>query len=132
MARPILWRARSAHHYAAPRTRGFLSYAAGVIALTAMRLLYLTLAAWLHRREADTVAYLLEENRALRAQLGRRPLRLADDQRRRLAVLGRRLGRARLHAVATLVTPDTILRWHRQLVARKWTYARRSPGRAGA
>jgi hypothetical protein len=33
--------------------------------------------------------------------------------------------------VATLVTPDTILRWHRQLVARKWTYARRSPGRAG-
>ncbi|MET0168421.1 MAG: hypothetical protein ABW318_25950 [Vicinamibacterales bacterium] len=32
---------------------------------------------------------------------------------------------------ATLVTPDTILRWHRELVARKWTYARQRPGRLG-
>src|SRR6478735_1971569 len=32
-------------------------------------------------------------------------------------------------AVATLVTPDTILRWHRRLIARKWTYAKRRGGR---
>ena len=67
----------------------------------------------------------------LKAQLGRRRLRLDDDQRRRLAVLGQRLGRALLHEVATLVTPDTVLRWHRELIARKWTYARRRQGRPG-
>ena len=41
------------------------------------------------------------------------------------------LGRHVLREVATLVTPDTILRWHRELIARKWTYLRRRPGRPG-
>jgi hypothetical protein len=45
-----------------------------------------------------------------------------DTQRWRLAVLGQGLARAVLRDVATLVTPDTILRWHRELIARKWTY----------
>src|SRR5688572_22060333 len=61
---------------------------------------------------------LREENRVLKAQLRTRRLRLTDDDRRRLAVLGARLGRRLLADVATIVTPDTILRWHRQLVAR--------------
>ncbi|MGH9200999.1 MAG: integrase core domain-containing protein, partial [Vicinamibacterales bacterium] len=54
-----------------------------------------------------------------------------DGQRRRLAVLGQRLGRGLLRKLSTLVTPDTILRWHREMVARKWTYARRRHGRPG-
>ena len=33
--------------------------------------------------------------------------------------------------VATIVTPDTILRWHRQLIARKWTFSKRRGGRPG-
>ena len=74
-------------------------------------------------------AFLIEDNRILRAQLGGRRLRLSDDDRRRLAVRAFRLGRRALRQVATIVTPDTLLRWHRQLVARKWTYPRRSQRR---
>lgn len=86
---------------------------------------------WLDREQRDVIAFLREENRVLKAQLGRRRLRLGDDQRRRLAILGERLGRGLLREFATLVTPDTILRWHREWVARKWTYARRRQGRPG-
>jgi putative transposase len=56
---------------------------------------------------------------------------LTDDERRRLAVCGARLGRRGLSEVATIATPDTILRWHRQLVARKWTYAKGAGHRVG-
>ncbi len=101
-----------------------------VIDATAVRLLCFTLAAWLHQHDADAITYLVEENRTLRAHIGHRPLHLNDGQRRRLAVLGQCLGRARLRSLASLVTPDTLLRWHRQLVARKWTYPRHARGRA--
>jgi len=76
------------------------------------------------------IDYLLEENRVLRAAQGSRRLRLADDQRRRLAVKGKVLGRRRLAAVAGIVTPDTILRWYRRLVATKYDGSNvRRPGR---
>jgi putative transposase len=86
------------------------------------QLLIAVLGGWLHREEADVIAFLREENRLLKARLAGRRLRFDDGERRRLAVLGHRLGRSLLVQVATLVTPDTILRWHRELVARKWTY----------
>ena len=60
----------------------------------------------------------------LRRQLGGRRPRLTDDDRRKLAARAYRLGRRALREVATIVTPDTLLRWHRQLIARKWTYAK--------
>ena len=75
---------------------------------------------------------LIEENRLLRRQLGGRQLRLTDDDRRRLAIRAYRLGRRRLREIATIVTPDTLLRWHRQLIARKWTYAKPASSRRGA
>jgi putative transposase len=96
-----------------------------------LQMLLAALLGWLDREQRDVIAFLREENRVLKAQLGRRRLRLDDDQRRRLAVLGQWLGRGLLREFATLVTPDTILRWHRELVARKWTYARHRQGRPG-
>src|SRR4029453_15217549 len=94
-------------------------------------MLLAALLGWLEREQRDVIAFLREENRTLKAQLSGRRLQLNDEQRRRLAVLGQRLGAAGPREVATLVTPDTILRWHRELIARKWTYARRRPGRPG-
>ena len=88
------------------------------------------LTGWLERREREAIAYLVEENRLLRRQLGHRRLRRTDDDRQRLGTRAYRVGRAVLREIATIATPDTLLRWHRQLVARKWTYARK-PGRRG-
>jgi len=86
------------------------------------------LTGWLARREREAIAYLIEENRLLRRQLGTRRLRLTDDDRRQLAARAYRVGGAALREIATIATPDTLLRWHRWLIVRKWTYARQ-PGR---
>jgi hypothetical protein len=83
-----------------------------------------------NRKQQAVIDYLLEENRVLRAANGPRRLRLTDDQRRRLAVKGKVLGRRQLTAVAGIVTPDTILRWYRRLVAKKYDGSKmRRPGR---
>lgn len=87
-----------------------------------VRFLVLALAGWLNRHQQDAVDYLREENRILRAKLGPRRLRFTDRERRRLAIRGKALGRALLAQVATLVSPDTILAWHRKLVAKKWSF----------
>src|SRR5713101_5322659 len=94
-------------------------------------MLLLVLTGWLERCEREALAYLIEENRLLRRRLGGRRLRFTDDDRRRLAVRAYRLGRRALRDIATIVTPDTLLRWHRQLVARKWTYATPRSSRRG-
>src|SRR3989442_608388 len=99
--------------------------------LSPLRLLLVTLAGWVNRHQQLVVEYLVEENRVLKEQLKGRRVRVTDDQRRRLAAKGRRLGRRVLRQVATIVTPDTILRWHRRLIARKWTFALKRPGRPG-
>ncbi len=96
----------------------------------ALQFLVLTMAGWLNRQQEDLIDYLREENRVLREHLGSRPLRLTDAQRRRLAVRGKRVGRRALAQVAGIVTPDTILRWYRKLIAKKYDgSARRGRGR---
>ena len=98
---------------------------------TLLRFLILTAAGWVNREQEDVIDYLREENRVLREQLGPRPLRLTDAPRRRLAVRGQALGRRILAQVAGILTPDTILRWYRRLIARKYDgSARRRRGRA--
>jgi len=77
-------------------------------------------AGWVNEHQRAVIAYLQEENRVLREVHGRKRLRFNDDQRRRLAAKGRALGRRLLHEIGSVVTPDTILRWHRELIARKY------------
>ena len=88
------------------------------------QLLLLILAGWMNHRQQDVIEYLRAENRVLREKLGKKRILLNDGQRRRLAVKGKILGRKMLEQVATIVTPDTILRWHRELIAAKWNYSR--------
>jgi hypothetical protein len=94
-----------------------------------LQVLLVTLAGRVNRHQQHVIEYLVEENRVLKGELKGRRLRLSNDQRRRLAAKGHRLGRRILRQVATIVTPDTILRWHRQLIARKWTFTPTRPGR---
>ena len=68
------------------------------------------LTGWLDRREREAIAYLIEENRLLRRQLGGRRLCLTDEDRRRLAARAYRVGRAALREIATIATPDTLRR----------------------
>ena len=95
-----------------------------------MQFVMLIFAGWVNRHQQHVIEYLQEENRALRDQLGGKRLRFTDNQRRRLAVKARQVGRRGLLQIETLVTPDTLFRWHRQLIARKYDGSkRRSPGR---
>ena len=98
--------------------------------LAPRQFLFLVFAGWVNRHQNQVIDYLMEENRVLREQLGTRRLRLTDAQRRRLAEKGRALGRKALAEVAGIVTPDTILRWYRKLIANKYDGSmRRGPGR---
>ena len=74
--------------------------------------------------------YLVTENRILRNQLKGR-VRLSDGERKALAEIGHRLGKQALQEVAQIVKPDTILGWHRKLIAQKFdgSTRRQSPGR---
>ena len=85
-----------------------------------LHVLIAMVAGWLQRHQQQVIAYLQEENRVLKAQLGGHRLRLTDTERRRLAALAHPLGRKRLTALATLVTPETLMRWYQRLIAQKF------------
>src|SRR5439155_23545165 len=74
--------------------------------------------------------YLVTENRILRSQLTGR-VRLSDGERKALAKIGYRLGKQALQGVATIVKHDTILGWHRTLVAQKFDGSQRRKARGG-
>lgn len=97
-----------------------------------MQLLLLILAGWVNRQQQQIIDFQRTEIDVLKEKLGKRRILLNDDQRRRLAVKGKVLGRKVLEEIGGLFTPDTILRWHRELVAQKWDYSQRrakKPGR---
>ena len=102
------------------RCRNFGCYAVPMRrTLDPFRLLLISVAGWWGQQHSDAIDYLREENRVLREQLGNKRLRLNDDQRRRLAAKAKTLGRRLLREVATIVTPETLLAWHRKLIAQK-------------
>src|SRR3989440_11789265 len=84
-----------------------------------LHVLIAMVAGWLQRHQQQVITYLLEENRVLKAHLGGRRLRFTDTERRRLAALAHPLGCKRLKELATLVTPETLLRWYCRLIAQK-------------
>src|SRR5918993_996810 len=100
------------------------------LVLDPFRFVLISIAGWMNQQQQQAIDYLREENRVLREHLGGRRLRFTDDQRRRLAARAKGLGRRALAQIATIVTPETLLAWHRKLIARKYDgTARRGPGR---
>ena len=83
-----------------------------------------------NHRQQQIIEFQNIQIEALLKKLRRKRVLLDDDQRRLLAVKGHAIGRKALHELTTIVTPDTILRWHRKLVAKKFDSSdKRKPGR---
>ena len=98
-----------------------------------LQFLLVLLAGWVNRRQQDVIDYLRAENRTLREQIGGRQLRFTDAQRRRLAAAAKKVGRGNLFAIEPVVTPDTLLRWYRRLIAQKYDGSgQHRPGRPRA
>jgi putative transposase len=88
------------------------------------------LAGWISRQQVIVIEYLKAQNRMLRERLKERSLRFSDRERELLARKAFGIPRKVLLELGTIVTPDTLLRWHRQLIARKFDFNhRRKPGR---
>src|SRR5918993_385316 len=99
-------------------------------AFNPLRFIAIAVAGWMNQKQQHAIDYLREENRVLKEQLGTRRLRFTDDQRRRLAAKAKLVGRRVLDEITDLVTPDTLLAWHRKLIAEKYDgSAKRGLGR---
>ena len=89
-----------------------------------MTMLLAMLAGWINREQQQIIEYLKAENSILKEELlratGKKRIILNDTQRRRLAILGRRLGRKLIGQICCAFSPDTLLKWHRMLVKSKY------------
>jgi hypothetical protein len=87
---------------------------------------------WVHRHQLLIIEFLQAENRLLKERLRGKRIRFTDAERALLARKAKAVGRKALLELDTIVSPDTLLRWHRRLVAQKWNFAeRRGAGRPG-
>jgi putative transposase len=108
----------------AGRSRGVV---VGFLYWSLRRLLELVVLRGRSEREKEIEILLLRHQlRVLQRQVARPELTQAD--RALLAAFSRVLPR-RAWRRSAFVTPATLLRWHRELVARRWTYSHRCPGR---
>src|SRR6266446_4527603 len=89
-------------------------------------------AGWVHRHQLIVIEFLQAENRLLKDRLRGKRIRFTDAERALLARKAKAVGRNALLELETIVSPDTLLRWHRRLIAEKWNFVhRRGPGRPG-
>ena len=87
---------------------------------------------WVYRHQLVVIEFLQAENRLLKERLHGKRIRFTDAERAMLARKAKAVGRKALLKLDTLVCPDTLMRWHRRLVAQKWDFSkRRGPGRPG-
>ena len=94
--------------------------------------LLMIVSGWVHRHQLIVIEFLQAENRLLKDRLRGRRIRFTDAERALLARKAKAVGRKALLELDTIVSPDTLLRWHRRLVAQKWNFAeRRGVGRPG-
>src|SRR2546421_6860501 len=99
-------------------------------ALDPFAFVVISIGGWMNQHQQYVIEYLMEENRVLREQIGNRRMRFSDNRRRRLAAKAKKLGRKLLAQVATIVTPETLLAWHRKLISEKYDGTSfRTPGR---
>jgi transposase InsO family protein len=87
---------------------------------TPWHLIVVAIAGWMNRQQQDAISFLKEENRILREKLGHKRIILNVAQKRRLAAAAARLPRELLRQIGTLFSPDTLLKWNRWLIARKY------------
>ncbi|MDH3317168.1 MAG: GNAT family N-acetyltransferase, partial [Gammaproteobacteria bacterium] len=94
--------------------------------------LLMVVSGWVHRRQLIVIEFLQAENRLLKERLRGKRIRFTDAERTLLARKAKAVGRKVLRELETIVSPDTLMPWHRRLVAEKWNFAhRRGPGRPG-
>lgn len=94
--------------------------------------LLMVVSGWVHRRQLILIEFLQAENRLLKERLQGKRIRFTDAERALLARKAKAVGRKALLELDTIVSPDTLMRWHRRLVAQKWDFSkRRGPGRPG-
>ena len=83
-------------------------------------MLLVMLAGWINRHQQDMIEYLKTENAILKEKLGKKRIILNDQQRRTLAVLAKKISRNALSEICNVFSPETILKWHRELIAKKY------------
>jgi len=94
--------------------------------------LLMVVSGWVHRQHLIVIEFLQAENRLLNERLRGKRIRFTDAERALLARKAKAVGRKALLELETIVSPDTLMRWHRRLIAEKWNFAhRRGPGRPG-
>ncbi|OHB56427.1 MAG: hypothetical protein A2Y12_06235 [Planctomycetes bacterium GWF2_42_9] len=85
-----------------------------------MTMLLVMLAGWINQHQQDVIENLKTENAILKEKLGKKRIILSDEQRRKLALLAKKIGRKALDEICGVFSPETLLKWHRMLIARKY------------